>query len=122
MLLDKGWLAIIRLYKRQKNYKAALSYIEKAIKIDNTNIKYWKLYASINQKLRDFNSAAIGYTKCVELADNNLSYWLNLADTLLKIAKWQEDRKSTRLNSSHVAISYAVFCLKTKIILSSILK
>src|SRR5690625_5485448 len=24
----------------------------------------------------------------------------------------QEDRKSTRLNSSHVAISYAVFCLK----------
>src|SRR5690625_3403813 len=24
----------------------------------------------------------------------------------------EEDRKSTRLNSSHVAISYAVFCLK----------
>src|SRR5690625_5475775 len=28
-----------------------------------------------------------------------------------------EDRKSTRLNSSHVAISYAVFCLKKKIML-----
>src|SRR5436309_13705535 len=27
------------------------------------------------------------------------------------------DRKSTRLNSSHVKISYAVFCLKKKIIL-----
>src|SRR5690625_6188060 len=27
----------------------------------------------------------------------------------------QPDRKSTRLNSSHVAISYAVFCLKKKI-------
>src|SRR5690606_42065262 len=26
----------------------------------------------------------------------------------------QEDRKSTRLNSSHVKISYAVFCLKKK--------
>src|SRR5207253_9522041 len=26
--------------------------------------------------------------------------------------RWAEDRKSTRLNSSHVAISYAVFCLK----------
>src|SRR5690625_6061904 len=25
-----------------------------------------------------------------------------------------EDRKSTRLNSSHVAISYAVFCLKKR--------
>src|SRR5690606_41337986 len=27
----------------------------------------------------------------------------------------REDRKSTRLNSSHVKISYAVFCLKKKI-------
>src|SRR5690606_41590671 len=26
----------------------------------------------------------------------------------------EEDRKSTRLNSSHVKISYAVFCLKNK--------
>src|SRR5690625_5886974 len=32
------------------------------------------------------------------------------ADDLLLL----EDRKSTRLNSSHVAISYAVFCLKKK--------
>src|SRR5690625_6192715 len=31
------------------------------------------------------------------------------------------DRKSTRLNSSHVAISYAVFCLKQKIHVVSIL-
>src|SRR5690625_5490905 len=29
------------------------------------------------------------------------------------------DRKSTRLNSSHVAISYAVFCLKKKKILTT---
>src|SRR5690625_6999631 len=28
--------------------------------------------------------------------------------------KTTRDRKSTRLNSSHVAISYAVFCLKKK--------
>src|SRR5438067_3391360 len=27
----------------------------------------------------------------------------------------EQDRKSTRLNSSHVSISYAVFCLKKKI-------
>src|SRR5207253_3506198 len=31
-----------------------------------------------------------------------------------KIDALIEDRKSTRLNSSHVAISYAVFCLKKK--------
>src|SRR5207253_11138199 len=30
-------------------------------------------------------------------------------------ARGVRDRKSTRLNSSHVAISYAVFCLKKKI-------
>src|SRR5256884_4428343 len=29
---------------------------------------------------------------------------------------WQLDRKSTRLNSSHGYISYAVFCLKKKTI------
>src|SRR5437870_6685222 len=29
------------------------------------------------------------------------------------LIQWK-DRKSTRLNSSHVAISYAVFCLKKK--------
>src|SRR5947209_13233535 len=27
---------------------------------------------------------------------------------------WEKDRKSTRLNSSHANISYAVFCLKKK--------
>src|SRR3712207_8262206 len=31
-----------------------------------------------------------------------------------KIEKDERDRKSTRLNSSHANISYAVFCLKKK--------
>src|SRR3989442_5463745 len=30
----------------------------------------------------------------------------------------EQDRKSTRLNSSHVRISYAVFCLKKKLMLT----
>src|SRR5256885_9216525 len=43
------------------------------------------------------------------------------ADSLYKAGKYREaqdvlrpDRKSTRLNSSHLVISYAVFCLKKK--------
>src|SRR5258708_22400027 len=32
----------------------------------------------------------------------------------VQILDLQEDRKSTRLNSSHQIISYAVFCLKKK--------
>ena len=40
----------------------------------------------------------------------------NLSDSPESIAKHVKelDRKSTRLNSSHVVISYAVFCLKKK--------
>src|SRR5699024_12185038 len=40
----------------------------------------------------------------VELTEADID-WLDLRS---------EDRKSTRLNSSHVSISYAVFCLKKK--------
>src|SRR5256885_12178708 len=58
-------------------------------------------------------------------------YTLSLHDALpiCRAARWgwrwwaawpspsSSDRKSTRLNSSHLVISYAVFCLKTKIAL-----
>src|SRR5207244_11042587 len=37
-----------------------------------------------------------------------------LALSLSELEKHEEDRKSTRLNSSHQIISYAVFCLKKK--------
>src|SRR2546422_2460993 len=33
---------------------------------------------------------------------------------VLRGRRWRGDRKSTRLNSSHGYISYAVFCLKKK--------
>src|SRR3712207_8086770 len=36
------------------------------------------------------------------------------ADMLRERLAGREDRKSTRLNSSHANISYAVFCLKKK--------
>src|SRR5256885_12313001 len=32
----------------------------------------------------------------------------------MRRGRWGVDRKSTRLNSSHLVISYAVFCLKKK--------
>src|SRR6267378_5422006 len=35
-------------------------------------------------------------------------------DQRVRASGAQQDRKSTRLNSSHVEISYAVFCLKKK--------
>src|SRR2546428_10001632 len=39
---------------------------------------------------------------------------LNVATVPLGSANGNRDRKSTRLNSSHDQISYAVFCLKKK--------
>src|SRR5437867_347475 len=43
----------------------------------------------------------------------SLFYLLRMPETLM-ILRSQQDRKSTRLNSSHRTISYAVFCLKKK--------
>src|SRR5256885_7043482 len=38
----------------------------------------------------------------------------DLAAQASEVAERSRDRKSTRLNSSHLVISYAVFCLKKK--------
>src|SRR5207249_10916604 len=40
--------------------------------------------------------------------------WHNEIVARISGTYFREDRKSTRLNSSHVSISYAVFCLKKK--------
>src|SRR5699024_12195193 len=49
-------------------------------------------------------------------AENILSYREEngLFKTIEELKNVSGDRKSTRLNSSHVSISYAVFCLKKK--------
>src|SRR5699024_11278115 len=43
-----------------------------------------------------------------------LVIWLHPGASLSCLFARGRDRKSTRLNSSHVSISYAVFCLKKK--------
>src|SRR2546430_13544358 len=87
-----------------------------------------RLSSASNDLLRSFNLArteAIKHQTNVAvcavadptLAAPQCSYgafngWIVFQDTNLNW-KW-EDRKSTRLNSSHSQISYAVFCLKKK--------
>src|SRR3712207_8073487 len=46
----------------------------------------------------------------------DLEHWAAFEDSFHRMARLLEDvdRKSTRLNSSHANISYAVFCLKKK--------
>src|SRR5690606_41186787 len=55
------------------------------------------------------SGAALAAVAVIVLQNSWLGFWVNwLGHFALP------DRKSTRLNSSHVKISYAVFCLKKK--------
>src|SRR5690625_6681940 len=47
-------------------------------------------------------------------ASGPMAEMAELATEVRQLEERSRDRKSTRLNSSHVAISYAVFCLKKK--------
>src|SRR2546430_13300337 len=69
----------------------------------STLFPYTTLFRSLPEAVR----VKIPYTWLREFVDLRLSP-AEAADRLMK------DRKSTRLNSSHSQISYAVFCLKKK--------
>src|SRR5699024_12040594 len=45
---------------------------------------------------------------------HNASHGAHSLNRVVTHRRLAQDRKSTRLNSSHVSISYAVFCLKKK--------
>src|SRR2546430_17633560 len=50
----------------------------------------------------------------LRLAPRQVPFLRNLHQRSLDAPQPERDRKSTRLNSSHSQISYAVFCLKKK--------
>src|SRR5690625_5739161 len=66
--------------------------------------------------LKEFDAKVAGIGVLAEAEDEEDERIVSDYISLLQIAtvdeKKQQDRKSTRLNSSHVANSYAVFCLK----------
>src|SRR5699024_11377816 len=56
------------------------------------------------------NHGEIVHQWCLDGQGIALRSWWDVSENIAS-----GDRKSTRLNSSHVSISYAVFCLKKKI-------
>src|SRR5699024_12116695 len=56
----------------------------------------------------------LGVTGLTTLLTVTLAVVLAIGFPLAGLIALVEDRKSTRLNSSHVSISYAVFCLNKK--------
>src|SRR5438874_5915255 len=74
--------------------------------------KSWK-GGAIRLDQRIFGIENIKISAAVVGIDNDLHAIANVVNVL--VARLVvTDRKSTRLNSSHVEISYAVFCLKKK--------
>jgi tetratricopeptide (TPR) repeat protein len=88
-LLDKGWIAITDYYFKNKNYKKALYYIEKALNIDSENVLYWKRYAKINSRLNLFEEAEHGYRRTLELGNYELESWLQRADILIHLGEYE---------------------------------
>src|SRR5688500_19273655 len=63
----------------------------------------WLYAALLNRDEYRMNEAVRDLERSIDLNDNRQVY---------RSANLAVDRKSTRLNSSHLVISYAVFCLK----------
>src|SRR2546430_5773036 len=72
--------------------------------------------AVVQNVLVDFVGDAVGVPPYAEVADEfELGSRENFASRIIgRVQNDRLDRKSTRLNSSHSQISYAVFCLKKK--------
>src|SRR5689334_23553313 len=58
--------------------------------------------------------AEAGETRLAPVARHGLLDRLDALPDTVRVVLLNADRKSTRLNSSHSSISYAVFCLKKK--------
>src|SRR3712207_8538500 len=62
----------------------------------------------------DLQGTAVGLQRQVGPAEPQIAAGQAVEGADVVGGQLQEDRKSTRLNSSHANISYAVFCLKKK--------
>src|SRR3712207_8407154 len=75
----------------------------------NDNLQAIALVCSLNPSTTESSSEKLARQVLGELEQQGVQ------NTLIRIADRNvKDRKSTRLNSSHANISYAVFCLKKK--------
>src|SRR5690606_40190296 len=124
---------IAAIYAKGKEYGLAIEAYEKGINLDTTNASTQDYYGLGIAYLQQGLSIAVPDSATVdsaELADTRRDLFLRSDSTFAILAHklpdwpysyyWRAsslyyiDRKSTRLNSSHVKISYAVFCLKKK--------
>src|SRR5258708_29220794 len=79
----------------------------------STLFPYTTLFRSVES---GFSAVGVNQPAVVinDFHDRKLEFFCKLLITFVKVIDDDGDRKSTRLNSSHQIISYAVFCLKKK--------
>src|SRR5699024_11681714 len=87
---------------------AAKYYFDKDLK--DLNLAEQAYLAGLPQVPNTYN--IYDHPEAAESRKDTVLYLMEYHNRISK--KEKEDRKSTRLNSSHVSISYAVFCLKNK--------
>src|SRR5699024_10415211 len=112
-LIDKGIMPVLPYTKPKGRRNDKESFYPKQYKYDETNDCYIcpenkiLLYSTTNREgYRIYQSKKSLCENCPSLSKCTRSK--------SKVKVITRDRKSTRLNSSHVSISYAVFCLKKK--------
>src|SRR5690348_17921399 len=71
-------------------------------------------YTTLFRSGRGVNPQGISPACCGDLWRDHADFRLAANNAILAPLGDLRDRKSTRLNSSHPSISYAVFCLKKK--------
>src|SRR5256885_3649349 len=76
----------------------------------STLFPYTTLFRSLNSGQSHYLAAVLWVSAAIALTPSEIAAALVRFSPLT----WKIDRKSTRLNSSHLVISYAVFCLKKK--------
>src|SRR3712207_7722258 len=82
----------------------------------STLFPYTTLFRSVQRRLDDVRLGGVDLDRRGLGERDLLGHQAHLLVLVLALGqRHAEDRKSTRLNSSHANISYAVFCLKKKI-------
>src|SRR3712207_8112907 len=90
----------------------------------STLFPYTTLFRSLNPNgsISGFNEYANDPATILVRGENNHGVAKAFVDFMNQQGLvYEKDRKSTRLNSSHANISYAVFCLKKKIKIHNII-
>src|SRR5690554_4426067 len=107
-----------RIIGELKSMNQGVATVKTAYSKSDFKIKWGKV-KSVNTETEFLITTKLGkrYNGFLQSGAEDLVYIINAKDTLTTV-KIEDivflniDRKSTRLNSSHVRISYAVFCLK----------